>query len=105
MQTNKLTASALLICTCVIWALTYVRHLLSGNVAHTHGQHSLHYRGLTLLAGVCPGAAKAGTTTQDPPTMTTWGILGVCINNATSPTGLQYSTVTNFTIIATPRPS
>lgn len=32
------------------------------------------------------------------------GILGVCINNVTQFTGLQYSTVTNFTIIATLTP-
>ncbi|MFQ9934901.1 MAG: EamA family transporter [Phascolarctobacterium faecium] len=39
------------------------------------------------------------------PALFTMEHLGVCINNVTQFTGLQYSTVTNFTIIATLTPS
>lgn len=75
-----------------------------GNVTHTYGQHSLHYCSPDAVCYACLARRKAAAATQDLAGLIYHGILGVCINNVTQFTGLQYSTVTNFTIIATLTP-
>ena len=92
MQTNKLTASALLICTCVIWGIQPMFSIRYTIVA------------LTLFAMLAWRGEKLLPPRRTWPALFTMGILGVCINNVTQFTGLQYSTVTNFTIIATLTP-
>lgn len=59
---------------------------------------------LTLFAMLAWRGEKLLPPRRTWPALFTMGILGVCINNVTQFTGLQYSTVTNFTIIATLTP-
>ena len=45
---------------------TYVRQIRrQGNVAHTYGQHSLHYRSPDAVCHACLARRKAAATTQD----------------------------------------
>lgn len=60
--------------------------------------------GVVLLAALAYSGEKLLPPRRTWPALFTMGILGVCINNVTQFTGLQYSTVTNFTIIATLTP-
>ena len=52
---------------------------------------------LTLFAMLAWRGEKLLPPRRTWPALFTMGILGVCINNVTQFTGLQYSTVTNFT--------
>ena len=106
MQTNKLTASALLICTCIIWG---IRPMFAKFVVREMSpipMVSIRYTivALTLFAMLAWRGEKLLPPRRTWPALFTMGILGVCINNVTQFTGLQYSTVTNFTIIATLTP-
>ena len=106
MQTNKLTASALLICTCVIWG---IQHMFAKFVVREMSpipMVSIRYTivAMTLFAMLAWRGEKLLPPRRTWPALFTMGILGVCINNVTQFTGLQYSTVTNFTIIATLTP-
>ena len=106
MQTNKLTASALLICTCVIWGIQPMFAKFVVREMSPIPMVSIRYTivALTLFAMLAWRGEKLLPPRRTWPALFTMGILGVCINNVTQFTGLQYSTVTNFTIIATLTP-
>lgn len=106
MQTNKLTASALLICTCVIWGIQPMFAKFVVREMQPIPMVSIRYTivALTLFAMLAWRGEKLLPPRRTWPALFTMGILGVCINNVTQFTGLQYSTVTNFTIIATLTP-
>ena len=103
MQTNKLTASALLICTCVIWGIQPMFAKFVVREMQPIPMVSIRYTivALTLFAMLAWRGEKLLPPRRTWPALFTMGILGVCINNVTQFTGLQYSTVTNFTIIVT----
>lgn len=106
MQTNKLTASALLICTCVICGIQPMFAKFVVREMSPIPMVSIRYTivALTLFAMLAWRGEKLLPPRRTWPALFTMGILGVCINNVTQFTGLQYSTVTNFTIIATLTP-
>lgn len=106
MQTNKLTASVLLICTCVIWGIQPMFAKFVVREMSPIPMVSIRYTivALTLFAMLAWRGEKLLPPRRTWPALFTMGILGVCINNVTQFTGLQYSTVTNFTIIATLTP-
>ena len=106
MQTNKLTASALLICTCIIWGIQPMFAKFVVREMSPIPMVSIRYTivALTLFAMLAWRGEKLLPPRRTWPALFTMGILGVCINNVTQFTGLQYSTVTNFTIIATLTP-
>ena len=106
MQTNKLTASTLLICTCVIWGIQPMFAKFVVREMSPIPMVSIRYTivALTLFAMLAWRGEKLLPPRRTWPALFTMGILGVCINNVTQFTGLQYSTVTNFTIIATLTP-
>lgn len=106
MQTNKLTALALLICTCVIWGIQPMFAKFVVREMSPIPMVSIRYTivALTLFAMLAWRGEKLLPPRRTWPALFTMGILGVCINNVTQFTGLQYSTVTNFTIIATLTP-
>lgn len=106
MQTNKLTASALLIYTCVIWGIQPMFAKFVVREMSPIPMVSIRYTivALTLFAMLAWRGEKLLPPRRTWPALFTMGILGVCINNVTQFTGLQYSTVTNFTIIATLTP-
>lgn len=106
MQTNKLTASVLLICTCVIWGIQPMFAKFVVREMSPIPMVSIRYTivALTLFAMLAWRGEKLLPPSRTWPALFTMGILGVCINNVTQFTGLQYSTVTNFTIIATLTP-
>ena len=106
MQPNKLTASTLLICTCVIWGIQPMFAKFVVREMSPIPMVSIRYTivALTLFAMLAWRGEKLLPPRRTWPALFTMGILGVCINNVTQFTGLQYSTVTNFTIIATLTP-
>lgn len=106
MQTNKLTSSSLLICTCVIWGIQPMFAKFVVREMQPIPMVSIRYTivALTLFAMLAWRGEKLLPPRKTWPPLFTMGILGVCINNVTQFTGLQYSTVTNFTIIATLTP-
>lgn len=95
MQTNKLTASALLICTCVIWGIQPMFAKFVVREMSPIPMVSIRYTivALTLFAMLAWRGEKLLPPRRTWPALFTMGILGVCIN-----------TVTNFTIIATLTP-
>lgn len=103
MQLNNITAPALLITTCVIWGIQPMFAKFVVREMSPIPMVSIRYTVVALTLFVM---LKYRGEPLVPPRKT-WlalfvmGILGVCINNVTQFTGLKYSTVTNFTIIAT----
>lgn len=106
MQLNNITAPALLITTCVIWGIQPMFAKFVVREMSPIPMVSIRY---TVVALTLFAMLKYRGEPLVPPRKT-WlalfvmGILGVCINNVTQFTGLKYSTVTNFTIIATLTP-
>ena len=94
MQTNKLTASALLICTCVIWGIQPMFAKFVVREMSPIPMVSIRYTivALTLFAMLAWRGEKLLPPRRTWPALFTMGILGVCINNVTQFTGLQYST-------------
>lgn len=106
MQSKNLTATALLVTTCVIWGIQPMFAKFVVREMSPIPMVSIRYTIVALMLF----AILAWRGEKLVPPRKTWlslfimGILGVCINNITQFTGLQYSTVSNFTIIATLTP-
>lgn len=95
-----------MICTCVIWGIQPMFAKFVVREMSPIPMVSIRYTivALTLFAMLAWRGEKLLPPSRTWPALFTMGILGVCINNVTQFTGLQYSTVTNFTIIATLTP-